>query len=37
MAQLASVLLSVLGPFYIAVVLGVVVSRLVTAAQGPRN
>jgi hypothetical protein len=37
LAQLASVLLSVLGPFYIAVVLGVVVSRLVTAAQGPRN
>ncbi|MEB3334628.1 MAG: potassium channel family protein [Cyanobacteriota bacterium] len=37
LAQLASVTLSVLGPFYIAVVLGVVVSRLVMTAQGPRD
>jgi hypothetical protein len=36
-AQLASVSLSVLGPLYIAVVLGVVVSRLVTDAQPPRG
>lgn len=36
-AQLASVSLSVLGPLYIAVVLGVVVSRLVSDSQAPRG
>ena len=35
LAQLASVSLSVLGPFYIAVVLGVVVSRLVAESAPP--
>lgn len=36
-AQLASVSLSVLGPLYIAVVLGVVVSRLVADSPPPRD
>ena len=36
-AQLASVALSVLGPFYIAVVLGGVVSRLVVDARPPQG
>ncbi|MFN9548434.1 MAG: potassium channel family protein [Cyanobacteriota bacterium] len=36
-AQLASVALSILGPFYIAVVLGVVVSRLVAEARAPED
>jgi voltage-gated potassium channel len=37
LAQLASVSLSVLGPFYIAVVLGVVVSRLVLDSRPPSD
>ena len=35
-AQMASVALSVLGPLYIAVVLGVVVSRVMTRTLPPR-